>query len=70
MDTLCDQYYGLDNSELNDRNLVANIQKELKKIVSKKGLSEITDAVDTYMGGIVTGLRTQWRVLQNSPQKN
>lgn len=66
LDTLCDQYYGLDNSELNDRNLVANIQKELKKIVSKKGLSEITDAVDTYMGGIVTGLRTQCGFLKEA----
>ncbi|MDE5871330.1 MAG: tetratricopeptide repeat protein [Muribaculaceae bacterium] len=59
LDALCDQYYGLDNSELNAKDLVANMQKELKKIVSRKGLIEIVEAVDKYMGGIVTDLRTQ-----------
>ena len=66
LDTLCDQYYGLDNSELNAKDIVANMQKELKKIVSKKGLAEIVDAVDIYMGGIVSDLRTQCTFLKEA----
>lgn len=66
LDALCDQYYGLDNSELNAKDLVANMQKELKKIVSRKGLTEIVEAVDIYMGGIVTDLRTQCGFLKDA----
>lgn len=66
LDTLCDQYYGLDNSELNAKDLVANMQKELKKVISKKGLKQIVDAVDLYMGGIVNKLRTQCPFLKES----
>ena len=66
LDVLCDQYYGLNNSELNAKDLVANIHKELKKIVSKKGLTEIVDAVDAYMGGIVSNLKTQCKFLKEA----
>ncbi|MDE6560653.1 MAG: tetratricopeptide repeat protein [Muribaculaceae bacterium] len=59
LDTLCDQYFGLNNSELTAKALVLNIEKELKKIISKKGLAEIVEAVDIYMGEIVTKLRNQ-----------
>lgn len=59
LDKLCDQYYGLGNSELSAKDLVANMQKEVKKVVSKKGLKQIVDAVDLYMGGIIKALRTQ-----------
>lgn len=59
LDALCDQYYGLNNSELTATSLVGNLQKEVKKIVSKKGLVDVVAAVDTYMNGIVTRLRTQ-----------
>ena len=65
IDTLCDQYFGLNNSELSAKDLVSNMEKELKKIVSKKGLSEIVDSVDTYMGGIVTDLRNQCPFLKD-----
>lgn len=66
LDTLCDQYFGLNNSELKAKDLVSNIEKELKKIVSKKGLAEIVEAVDIYMGGIVTNLRKQCLFLKES----
>ena len=59
LDALCDQYYGLDNSELSAKDIVGNMQKEVKKVVSKKGLKQIVDAVDLYMGGIVSRLRSQ-----------
>ena len=64
LDVLCDQYFGLKNSELNQKDLVSNIDKELKKIVSKKGLAEIVNSVDTYMYGIVSKLRNQCHFLK------
>lgn len=66
LDTLCDQYFGLGNSELSAKDLVSNIEKELKKIVSKKGLAEIVISVDTYMGEIITDLRTQCPFLKDA----
>ncbi len=69
LDTLCDQYFGLGNSELSSKDLVNNIEKELKKIVSKKGLAEIVASVDSYMGGIITNLRTQCQFLKESDVK-
>ncbi|MDE6553665.1 MAG: hypothetical protein K2K98_12025 [Muribaculaceae bacterium] len=59
LDVLCDQYFGLKNSELNQKDLVTNMEKEVKKIVSKKGLTEIVEAVDAYMGKLVSNLRNQ-----------
>ena len=59
LDTLCNQYFGLDNSELTAKSVITNIEKEIKKIVSKKGLADIVEATDKYMGGIVTRLRNQ-----------
>ena len=64
LDALCDQYYGLNNSELTAHALVCNMQKEVNKIVSRKGLVEIVEAVDTYMNGIVSNLRTQCKFLK------
>ena len=66
LDTLCDQYFGLGNSELSAKDLVNNMEKELKKIVSKKGLAEIVYSVDAYMGGIITDLRTQCPFLKDA----
>ena len=66
LDALCDQYYGLNNSELNAKDLVSNMEKELKKIVSKKGLIYIVEAVNTYMGGIITDLKAQCPFLKEA----
>lgn len=65
LDALCDQYFGLNNSELTAKALVSNIEKELKKIVSKKGLADIVEAVDLYMSEIVTKLRNQCPFLKD-----
>ncbi|MDE5850488.1 MAG: hypothetical protein K2H38_10120 [Muribaculaceae bacterium] len=59
LDTLCDQYFGLKNSEMNSKDLISNIEKELKKVVSKKGLTQIVEATNEYMGNIVSKLRFQ-----------
>ena len=66
LDALCNQYFGLNNYELNAKDLVSNIEKELKKIVSKKGLAEIVASVDTYMGGIITDLKIQCPFLKET----
>ncbi|MDE7345217.1 MAG: hypothetical protein K2N48_00560 [Muribaculaceae bacterium] len=66
LDTLCDQYFSLNNSELNAKDLISNMEKELKKIVSKKGLADIVNSVDTYMGGIITDLRIQCPFLKDA----
>ena len=66
LDTLCDQYFGLGNSELSAKDLVNNMEKELKKIVSKKGLAEIVASVDAFMGGIITDLRIQCPFLKDA----
>ena len=42
------------------------MEKELKKIVSKKGLIYIVEAVNTYMGGIITDLRAQCPFLKEA----
>lgn len=65
LDTLCDQFFGLNNSELTAKALVLNIEKELKKIVSKKGLADIVEAVDIYMNTIVTKLKNQCHFLKD-----
>lgn len=65
LDVLCDQYFGLKNSEINQKDLVTNMEKEVKKIVSKKGLTEIVEAVDAYMGKLVSSLRSQCPFLKD-----
>lgn len=65
LDILCDQYFGFSNYELTPKGLVSNIERELKKIISEKGIDDIVDATDTYMGNIVSKLRNQFPSLKN-----
>lgn len=64
MDLLCNQYFSLTNFELSERGILSNMEKEVKRIVSKKGLSEIVDSVDEYMGSIISSLRKQCPILK------
>ena len=41
------------------------MEKELKNVVSRKGLREIVEAVDTYIGGIVSKLKDQCPSIKN-----
>ena len=59
LDMLFSQYFSKRDSGLNDMDFFSNMEKEIKRIASKKGLSEIVDAVDMYMGGVITRLREQ-----------
>lgn len=59
LDMLCNQYFSLNNSELSEKSILSNIEKEVKRITSKKGIAEIVEAVDIHMNGIVTAMRNQ-----------
>lgn len=64
LDMLCNQYFSLNNSELSEKSVLSNIEKEVKRIISKKGLIEIVETADMYMGGIVTELKKQCTFLK------
>lgn len=66
IDILCDQYFALNNSEVTPKGLALNIEKEIKKVVSKKGLAQIVEATDEYMGNIVSRLRTQCKFIKEA----
>lgn len=56
---LCNEYFTLDDSETSRKALLKNIEHELDKLRTKKNLKEIEKAVDTYLGGIMTLLRSE-----------
>ena len=64
LDKLCNQYFGLNESEITQKSLIANLEKEVKRVVSKKGLLEIVESVDSFMNGIVTSLKDQCSFLK------
>lgn len=64
LDMLCHQYFSLKNSELSSKQILVNIEKEIKRIVSPKGLSDIVESVNVNMGGIVERLREQCSFLK------
>lgn len=66
LDRLCGEYFSLNNSEISTNGLLESINKEVKRITSKKGVKEIVEAVDLYMGGIITLLRAQCKFLKET----
>lgn len=66
LDRLCGEYFSLNNSEISTNGLLESINKEVKRITSKKGVKEIVEAVDLYMGGIITLLRAQCKFLKEN----
>ena len=66
LDRLCVEYFSLNNSEISTNGLLESINKEVKRITSKKGIKEIVEAVDFYMGGIITLLRAQCKFLKEN----
>ena len=66
LDRLCVEYFSLNNSEISTNGLLESINKEVKRITSKKGIKEIVEAVDCYMGGIITLLRAQCKFLKET----
>lgn len=64
LNMMCDEYYNIGETDASKKSVLNNIDKELKKLRSRKSLKEIEDAVDRYMGGAVTTLRKECPVLK------
>ncbi len=56
---LCGQYFDIGDSPAARATALNNIGKELDKLRSRKNLSSIEDAVDMYMGNIMSMLRRE-----------
>lgn len=56
---LCDKYFDMENLGLDMTVILGKIQRELKRLKTKKNLNEIEKAVDSYMGNIMTMLRNE-----------
>lgn len=65
LDMLCDQYFSLNNSEISEKNIINNINKEVKRIASKKGISEIINAVELHLDGILSAVKKQCTFLKD-----
>lgn len=57
LNMLCDEYYERGESQKLREHIITNIEKELKKICTPQGLTQIEDAVNKYMEGIIAKLR-------------
>ncbi len=66
LNMLCNQYYEKGDSEAAQKDILHNIEKELKKLRTPKKLKEIEEATDLYMDGIITRLRHQCPFLKES----
>lgn len=56
---LCNQYFDVENTDKGRSSILNNIDKEFKRLRSRKHQREIEKAVDTYFNGIITLLREQ-----------
>ena len=59
LNMLCDEYYEKGDSPKTRKYIIDGIEKEIKKIGSKKGLAQIEQAVNTHFGGIISQLREE-----------
>lgn len=59
LNMLCNEYFEMGASEKTRIAILANIEKEIKNLRTKKNLKEIENAVNTYMGNIVVQLREE-----------
>lgn len=59
LNMLCGQYFDIGDSPAARATALNNIGKELDKLRSRKNLSSIEDAVDMYMGNIMSMLRRE-----------
>lgn len=59
LNMLCNEYYEKGDSPSTRRHIIDSIEKELKKIGSKKGLAQIEAAVNEHFDGIIGLLKDQ-----------
>jgi len=64
LNKLCNDYFELGGSENTRTIILSNIEKELKKLRTKKNLKEIEIAVNKYMGNIMSLLREECSFLK------
>ena len=60
LNMLCDEYYEKGDSTKTRKYIIDRIEKEIKKIGSKKGLAQIEQAVNTHFGGIISRFREEF----------
>ena len=66
LNMLCNEYFDMGGTERTRNAILNNIENELKKLRSKKGLEQIEKAVDNYMGGIMKRLRQECPFLKEN----
>lgn len=59
LNMLCAEYFEIGDSQKLRNQILKNIEEELRKISSPKGLGQIEDAVNKYMNGIINKLREE-----------
>ncbi len=59
LNTLCNEYYEKGDTAITRRHIVDSMEKELKKIGSKKGLAQIEDMLNEHFDGIISFLRSE-----------
>lgn len=66
LNMLCNEYFDMGDSEANRALVMNNIKKELDKLRTEKNVKAIENAVDMYMGGIMTLLRQECPFLKEN----
>lgn len=59
LNTLCNQYFNLSDSDRLRTVILNDIEKELNNLKSKKSLVHIEETVNRYMGGVMSMVRKQ-----------
>lgn len=59
LNMLCEEYFEKGDSQKMRHIILNNIEKELQKISSKEGISQIEEAVNKYLDGIIERLREE-----------
>ncbi len=66
LNMLCNEYFEKGKSENTRNSILHNIENELKKLRSPKSLKQLENAVDNYLGGIMSCLRNECPYLKES----
>ncbi len=64
LNMLCREYFDMGDSEANRAHVINNIRKEIDKLRTERNVRNIENAVDMYMGGIMTMLRQECTFLK------
>lgn len=59
LNMLCNEYFNLGDSEASKKSVIHSIEKELKKLRSRSSLQDIEAAVDKYMSGAISILKSE-----------